>query len=252
MRFLYGQGWLLAALSGFLAAADANGKVQRSEHPIKPAVRLMLAAPPPSLAERFYGKPEAIRALREMLLSEAEEVHWPKAVTALGAIAPVDDPVVGELIDFLESSGPWSTRLGKPKAIFPALHEAKTRVPLALSMVLRQAKPKHGLPGGIAAVGGGQSPLPRALEYLIRGVEPGFWAGRVCWKSQPHYESDAERNLYLAQLAIQALGQCGWRQARLELEERQGAWKPDSPLGRAVADALAVARKQAPSEPWLP
>lgn len=242
-------GWVfLGSVPSFGADSTKATKAnppQGSKHPIKPLVRKMIVGVPPAV-QAFAGKSDAVQALCEMLADPAEEDHWHRAILALGTIAPYQEKLATDLIQFLETSGPFDTRFREPKPIFQTAYAAKTGVLLALANLMRK------LPASLEGSGVGPvdrptvqvhfSPPPRALSYLIEGLDPDIWTKRIAWISPPHDATDDERNRYLTQLTIQALGIYG-REAIPELEYRQEKWKPGTPLGDALADALAEARR---------
>ena len=82
----------------------------------------------------------------------------------------------------------------------------------------------------------------RALDYLLKSVNPAVWSQRLGWQS-PYADQSDTRNLQLTKSAIQALGLSGHPQAKSKLLELQHSeslkiYQTDGSLRELVDEAL--------------
>lgn len=152
----------------------------------------------------------AVPTLVNMLSDERDQPYWPNIVALLGIVG--DDAAVDTLESFIEADG---------ELVSYERYRAASTAVVAFGYLANRAR------------------SDRAIDYLAGGLSPDSWDDRVQWTS-PYHETNAARNVELAQLSIIGLALSG-RESGLAALRNLQAGPPDSPVMAAAGGLLAEA-----------
>jgi hypothetical protein len=170
---------------------------------------------PISGARELRGVQGATNKLLGLLANPNYVRYRSNLVLTLGVVG--DESAVSALIDYLE-------RREGDRPLSRDDYAGKTDVLTGLAYLVNQSSDPQARKEG--------------LEYLKKGVEPGFWLnGRIKWSSN-FDRSNRERNLYLTRLSIHALGLSGHPEA---LEHLKGLQKHLNAVKGQTANSIDAA-----------
>ncbi len=152
----------------------------------------------------------AVPTLVDMLSDERDQPYWPNIVALMGIVG--DDTAVDTLESFISAEG---------ELVSYERYRAVSTAVVALGYLANRAR------------------SDRAIDYLAGGLSLDSWNERVQWTS-PYHETDAARNVELAQLSIIGLALSGRESGRAALRTLE-AGPPDSPVIAAAGGLLAEA-----------
>ncbi|TDI46679.1 MAG: hypothetical protein E2P02_04635 [Acidobacteria bacterium] len=159
-------------------------------------------------ATRYDGL--AVPTLVDMLSDERDEPYWANIVALLGIVG--DDATVDTLESFIGAD---------EEPVSPEWYRAASTAVVAFGYLANRAG------------------SDRAIDYLAGGLSPDNWNDRVQWTS-PFHETNADRNVELAQLSIIGLALSGRESGLAALRDLQ-AGPPDSEIMAAAGGLLAEA-----------
>jgi hypothetical protein len=189
----------LALASGFLVR-PARPTEPHDASLIQKKLRELSQCCPEEDFQVFVGRPDAVRAVKAMLMQANDEPHWYKAVIALGVIAPYDDETVRQLWDFLRSADSFaSSSADRTSGPAPAAQAkivisrdralAKIEVPIAIGQLLSRSSDHQG----------------KGLQKLIWGSDPKYWGSQIQWSGRSIVGDDKALDVWLATQSVRGL-----------------------------------------------
>lgn len=153
--------------------------------------------------------PDSVPTLVAILQDPVEEPYWANAVAVLGNVGGA--AAVDPLLSFFA---------GGQGTLSHAQYKAKSGTLMALGYVVHRTKD------------------PKALDYLIKGLNEKTWKERALpWKAA-HFKTEAELHQQLVKLSLIGLGLSGEESAGLALQEFRERQAPGSLYLHTVEQAL--------------
>jgi len=151
----------------------------------------------------FAGQANAVKGIEDMLKEQTDQAHWPKAILALGIVAPYSSETVHRLWSFMRSDGSFAACLGTE---LPWWHY-KSVAPSDGTSVIEDnlARTKFEVPVAVGSLLARSTGQTEGLGELIAGSDPKHWQGQIHWSGVPLFGSDEERNLLLATQCLKGL-----------------------------------------------
>ncbi|MDT7809757.1 MAG: hypothetical protein QOJ70_3570 [Acidobacteriota bacterium] len=198
-------------LSGSLAGAGYKSQSRTSEMSLRRFVRQSFFHGVLFEEASRYRSDRDVATLVSLLNDRAESFYWRNVVAILGMGR--NPRATAALIAFIERG---SGKLSREE------YTAKSAAVISLGYLAGRDT--------------------RALDYLLKSVNPAAWSRRLGWLS-PYADQSDTRNLQLTKSAIQALGLSGHPQAMrglLELQQSESLkiYQTDESLRELVDEAL--------------